>query len=68
MLLGEALVHGALSLFIWFLAFFLFNHLTMVLIEEPMLSTRFGSEYRQYADAVPRWIPRITPWTADKSN
>ena len=62
MLLGEALIHGALSLGIWFLTFFLFNHVTMLLIEEPMLRARFGLEYREYCDAVPRWIPRLRPY------
>jgi len=29
-------------------------------VEEPRLTARFGEAYRRYAEAVPRWIPRLT--------
>ena len=60
MLSGEALFNGALSLGIWFLTFFLLNHVSMLVIEEPMLESRFGDEFRSYKSQVPRWIPRFT--------
>lgn len=31
--------------------------------EEPTLRRRFGAEYEAYARAVPRWWPRLRPWT-----
>lgn len=37
-------------------------HLRVLLHEEPWLSRQFSSEWASYAAAVPRWIPRTTPW------
>lgn len=61
-LLGEAMVAGARGLFVWCALFFLVNHLFFLLYEEPSLERRFGGEYRAYRRAVPRWVPRRTPW------
>jgi protein-S-isoprenylcysteine O-methyltransferase Ste14 len=33
------------------------------LYEEPTLRKLFGAEYEEYCRNVPRWIPRIHPWT-----
>jgi protein-S-isoprenylcysteine O-methyltransferase Ste14 len=33
--------------------------------EEADLERRFGDRYRRYRDAVPCWIPRLTPFTDD---
>jgi len=38
--------------------FFLF----VVVYEEPTLARMFGEEYAAYRRAVPRFLPRITPW------
>jgi len=62
MLLGEAVFHGSRVLAIWAAIFFAFNHIYFLAIEEPGLMSRFGDEYRSYKSAVPRWIPRLTPW------
>lgn len=62
-LLGEAIVAGSLLLLGWFVAFFAINAITMPLIEEPALEERFGSDYATYKSNVPRWIPRLKPWT-----
>ncbi len=32
------------------------------LVEEPGLRQRFGADYVDYADHVPRWFPRPRPW------
>ncbi|ANT53086.1 methyltransferase family protein [Mesorhizobium amorphae] len=32
------------------------------LYEEPTLARRYGAEYEAYRRAVPRWLPRLTPW------
>ncbi|MGO8789502.1 MAG: methyltransferase family protein [Terriglobia bacterium] len=34
--------------------------------EEPALRRRFGASYKAYCQAVPRWIPRLTPWSPEK--
>jgi protein-S-isoprenylcysteine O-methyltransferase Ste14 len=33
------------------------------LYEEPTLRRMFGAEYDEYCRNVPRWIPRMHPWT-----
>ncbi len=62
-LLGEALATGSLALLAWFALFVLVNAIYMPVFEEPGLVKRFGREYRDYAEHVPRWIPRRTPWS-----
>ena len=37
------------------------------LAEEPGLARRFGYEYLAYQRNVPRWIPRVRPWTGRES-
>ena len=64
-LAGEALALGSESLAIWAGGFLAVNHLYFVLYEEPGLERRFGEAYREYRRAVPRWIPRRTPWERD---
>jgi len=62
-LLGESIVVGSVGIFIWFLLFFMINHIYFVFSEEPGLTKRFGQEYLAYKENVPRWIPRLRPWT-----
>lgn len=61
-LLGESALLGSPPLLLWFLAFFAINALWMPLVEESDLERRFGDDYLLYKRAVPRWIPRRTPW------
>jgi protein-S-isoprenylcysteine O-methyltransferase Ste14 len=63
MLSGEALFFGSRSVALWAATFLLANHVYFVLLEEPGLEERFGEEYRAYKAHVPRWIPRVRPWT-----
>ncbi len=62
-LAGEAILFGSLYLLGWFLLFSLFVHFFILLYEEPGLVKRFGEEYIIYRENVPRWIPRLSPWT-----
>ncbi|HEV7389215.1 MAG TPA: isoprenylcysteine carboxylmethyltransferase family protein [Gemmatimonadaceae bacterium] len=62
MLIGESLLFGSPVLAFWTATFFLINVLYFFILEEPGLERRFGDEYRRYKSAVPRWIPRRTPW------
>ncbi|HMI56200.1 MAG TPA: isoprenylcysteine carboxylmethyltransferase family protein [Gemmatimonadaceae bacterium] len=62
MLVGEALFHGSRALGAWAATFLVFNQLYFLLFEEPGLERRFGEDYRRYKSAVPRWIPRASPW------
>src|SRR5262249_10881580 len=40
------------------LGFFLF----VLGYEEPTMRRTFGDQYETFCAAVPRWIPRLTPW------
>jgi len=47
---------------VWAAAFIAINQIYFMLLEEPGLERRFGSAYREYKSAVPRWIPGAKPW------
>jgi len=62
-LFSEALLFGSrivleYALFVW-AGFFLF----VVAFEEPAPGRKFGASYEIYCRAVPRWVPRLTPWS-----
>jgi protein-S-isoprenylcysteine O-methyltransferase Ste14 len=61
-LLGEAILLGSPAVAIWLGVFVVANAIWMPLVEEPGLRRRFGADYERYAAAVPRWIPRHTPY------
>jgi protein-S-isoprenylcysteine O-methyltransferase Ste14 len=62
-LLGEALAFGSTAVLVWFAIVFALNAVYFPLIEEPDLQQRFGADYDAYRAAVPRWVPRLRPWT-----
>ncbi len=62
-LLGEAALLSSPPLLVWFLVVFGVNAVYIPLIEERGLRNRFGEEYMDYRRNVPRWIPRVRPWT-----
>ncbi|HEU5049588.1 MAG TPA: isoprenylcysteine carboxylmethyltransferase family protein [Gemmatimonadales bacterium] len=58
-LAGQALFWGSRRIALWAAGFVLVNHAYFLLLEEPGLRRRFGSEYETYQTGVPRWLPRI---------
>ena len=58
--LGYAMVSNYVGPYVLALLAFPIVHL-LVLIEERELMDRFGDAYREYAERVPRYIPRRTP-------
>lgn len=62
-LLGEATLSGSRPVLGWALIFAVGNALYIPLSEEPGLVRRFGEDYAIYRVHVPRWLPRLTPWT-----
>jgi protein-S-isoprenylcysteine O-methyltransferase Ste14 len=66
-LLGEAIILSNYAVLLWFLFFFIGNHIYFIKSEEPGLLKRFGDEYRDYFENVPRWLPRKTPWTPSRN-
>ncbi len=63
-LLGEAVVTLSGWLLGWFALFLALQTVAIRWWEEPHLIDRYGEVYRQYRRHVPRWIPRLTAWTA----
>ena len=45
------------------LAYFLFQYLSIVSLEEEFLEKEFGAAYREYKASVPRFIPRLSVYT-----
>ncbi len=41
-------------------------HVRVVLHEEPRLARLFDADWRKFAHAVPRWIPRLGPRRSDR--
>ena len=62
-LLGETLLFGSPALLAWFAIVFAVNAVYFPLVEEPGLRRRFGADYEAYRAAVPRWVPRLRPWS-----
>jgi protein-S-isoprenylcysteine O-methyltransferase Ste14 len=60
---GQAMLLGSFALVWYGAAFWLACHLFVVVYEEANLGRRFGAEYREYRVAVPRRLPRLTPWS-----
>ena len=63
LLIGQAVFRGSWVVGLWACAFIAINHVYFVLSEEPGLEARFGDAYRRYKANVPRWLPRLKPWT-----
>jgi protein-S-isoprenylcysteine O-methyltransferase Ste14 len=63
MLVGECLILHSTNILIWAGIFFLINTTYFLLKEEPDLYKRFGEDYLEYKRNVPRWIPRLKPYT-----
>lgn len=68
MLLAEALLFGSWPVAYWLIVFAAGNMIYFPLFEEPGLEKRFGEDYRRYKANVPRWLPRLTPWSRPASD
>ncbi|MBT7162721.1 MAG: isoprenylcysteine carboxylmethyltransferase family protein [Victivallales bacterium] len=62
MLIAEALLLRSWPLAIWCLLFGIGNAVYIPLKEEKVLAKRYGQDYAEYKQHVPRWLPRPTPW------
>ncbi len=61
--LGEMILFGSFSLFVLFLLLLIGNHILFIKYEEPDLIKRFGDDYIDYMNNVPRWLPRLRAWS-----
>jgi protein-S-isoprenylcysteine O-methyltransferase Ste14 len=62
-ILGQSLIFGNVRLLEYGGLAWLVAHLFVLFYEEPTLRASFGSEYDSFCAEVPRWIPRLTPWS-----
>ncbi|MFZ5670633.1 MAG: methyltransferase family protein [Pseudomonadota bacterium] len=60
---GQALAFYSPGLIAYGVTLWLAFHAFVMLYEEPTLKAAFPERYEAYFAAVPRWIPRLTPWT-----
>ena len=61
-LLGEVILFQSKALLIYWLIFICINAVYFPLSEEKGLLKRYGKEYEEYKNNVPRFIPRLTPY------
>lgn len=62
-LAAEALWFHSWPLAAWLGLFFVANNIYFPLVEEKKLLARFGDQYALYKANVPRWLPRLKPWS-----
>lgn len=62
-ILGEALILGDVRLLTYAAIVWLGFHIFVLAYEEPTLRGSYGAEYDAFRANVPRWIPRLTPWS-----
>ncbi len=65
MVLGQAALFADGRLAIYGLILWAGFHLFVLVYEEPTLREMFPHDYAAFTAAVPRWRPRLRPWTPD---
>ena len=63
LIFGQMLLFGHAALLAYGVAMWMGFHLFVYFYEEPTLREAFPEDYDAYSKAVPRWLPRITPWS-----
>jgi protein-S-isoprenylcysteine O-methyltransferase Ste14 len=62
LVLGQAALFADPRLLVYAGVLWLGFHLFVLAYEEPTLRGAFPQDYAAFSAAVPRWIPRLTPW------
>jgi len=62
-ILGQSMNLGNLMLVLYAAVVWIVTNLFIVIYEEPTLRRKFGNEYADFRANVPRWIPRLRPWS-----
>lgn len=65
-LFGEVLLFESTTLLVYAVVVLFIFHLFVVCYEEPHLQRKFGDAYRDYCNAVPRWVPDIRSLVKDQ--
>ena len=63
-IMGQAMLFADATLLAYAAVAWVFMHLFIVAYEEPRLHLTFGAEYDAFRTQVPRWLPRLKPWSA----
>jgi protein-S-isoprenylcysteine O-methyltransferase Ste14 len=63
MVLGQAALFADWRLAAYAVALWAFFHVWVLAYEEPTLRGQFSEDYAAFCAAVPRWRPRLKPWT-----
>jgi protein-S-isoprenylcysteine O-methyltransferase Ste14 len=62
LILGQAALFGSWPLALYGCAIWAAFYAFVLAYEEPTLRRQFPQDYAAFFAAVPRWIPRLTPW------
>ncbi len=68
LILGQGLLFGSIATLEYGALVWLAFHLFVLAYEEPTLRATYGDEYKQFCANVPRWIPRLRPWEAERES
>ena len=63
LVLGWSVLAGSWGVAVYWCVLALGFHLRTIWYEERRLAELFGVDWERYRAAVPRWRPRLTPWT-----
>jgi protein-S-isoprenylcysteine O-methyltransferase Ste14 len=61
--LGQVLLFASWGLFAYLVVIGSTMASFVHIYEEPTLREAYGPAYDEFCDNVPRWLPRVTPWT-----
>ena len=62
-LAGQALMFASAALIAYAVVIWLAFQAFILTYEEPTLRVTYGERYAAYCAAVPRWLPRLRPWS-----
>ena len=62
LVLGQVLLFTSWPLFAYLVVITIVMDAFVRTYEEPTLRDTYGLAYDEFRDAVPRWVPRLTPW------
>jgi protein-S-isoprenylcysteine O-methyltransferase Ste14 len=65
-ILGQSMILGNLTLLAYDGLVWLIFHFWVSVYEEPALRRTFGAEYDAFCANVPRWLPRLHPWSGPR--
>jgi protein-S-isoprenylcysteine O-methyltransferase Ste14 len=62
LIFGQAFFFGDVSLVVYGAFVWACFHVFVLTYEEPTLRAKFGVEYEELCEQVPRWLPRVRGW------